>query len=130
MRDLARTRLAAAVIVVGLACLAAAGCGGDDDGGPGVEDAATDATADLSYTIPEGAGDAADAGRPLEILPARLEVEVGDVLEIVNEDERGHLVGPFFVGAQETLRQRFSSPGQYEGECTVHPSGQIVVIVT
>ena len=52
------------------------------------------------------------------------------MIEIENEDDRGHLVGPFFVGAGETLRQRFSSPGEFTGECTVHPSGQITLTVT
>jgi hypothetical protein len=55
---------------------------------------------------------------------------VGDVIEIRNDDDRGHLIGPFFVGAHETLRQEFSSPGEFIGDCTVHPSGQIVVVVT
>lgn len=85
--------------------------------------------ADYEYTIPAGAGEALDAGEPLEILPAELEVEVGEVIQIVNEDDRGHLVGPFFVGKGETLRQRFSSPGQFIGQCTVHPSGQLTLTV-
>ena len=106
--------------------LLAVGCGDDGDSF-GVEDA--DGDADLQYLIPIGAGEALDRGEPLEILPAELDVEVGDVIEIVNEDDRGHLVGPFFVGANETLRQRFASEGEYIGICTVHPSGQIVVTV-
>lgn len=84
----------------------------------------------FAYVIPAGAGDALDAGTPLEILPAELDARVGDVLEIVNEDDRGHLVGPFFVGANETLTQRFASAGEYSGVCTVHPSGEITVTVT
>lgn len=86
--------------------------------------------ADYSYVIPAGAGEALDAGEPLEILPARLEVQVGQTIEIVNEDDRGHLVGPFFVGEGETLRQRFSSPGEFIGLCTVHPSGELRLIIT
>ena len=80
--------------------------------------------------IPAGAGEALDAGTPLEILPAELEVQVGESIRIDNEDDRGHNVGPFFVGANETLTQRFSSPGDFEGACTVHPSGQFALIVT
>lgn len=129
MPDVRRVPSLALVLVVALLGLVAVGCGDDGGGGPAVEDAGAGA-ADLEYTIPEGAGEAVDRGRPLEILPARLDVEVGDVLEIVNEDSRGHLIGPFFVGARETLRQRFSSEGTYEGECTVHPSGKIVVVVS
>lgn len=85
--------------------------------------------ADYLFTIPPGAGEARDRGEPLEILPDELNVRMGEVIVIVNEDDRGHLVGPFFVGAGETLRQRFSSPGTFIGECTVHPSGQITLEV-
>ncbi|MCJ7725275.1 MAG: hypothetical protein MUP76_02635 [Acidimicrobiia bacterium] len=85
--------------------------------------------ADHSFTIPAGAGEAFDRGEPLEILPGELRVSVGEVIEIVNRDDRGHLVGPFFVGAGETLRQRFASPGEFVGICTVHPSGELVLVV-
>jgi plastocyanin len=77
-----------------------------------------------------GAGEALDGGEPLEILPGEMEVHVGEVIEIINDDDRGHLVGPFYVGARETLRQRFSSPGRFIGVCTVHPSGELVLVVT
>lgn len=93
-----------------------------DDSGSGA--------ADYEFTIPAGAGEAIDRGEPLEILPAQLEVKVGEVIVIVNRDDRGHLVGPFFVGAGETLRQKFSSPGTFIGECSVHPSGQITLEVS
>jgi plastocyanin len=109
-------------------------CGGDGDGAaaPGVESVEAAAAADAAtyeFVIPPGAGEALDAGQPLEILPGTLEVTVGDTISIVNEDDRGHNVGPFFVGAGETLTQRFSSPGEFVGVCTVHPSGQLVLIV-
>jgi plastocyanin len=55
---------------------------------------------------------------------------VGETIRIVNDDDRGHNVGPFFVGAGETLSQRFSSAGEFVGVCTVHPSGQIVLVVS
>ncbi|MEM8904557.1 MAG: hypothetical protein AAGA17_10845 [Actinomycetota bacterium] len=105
-------------------------CGDDDAESFGLDDAAADDAPDHAFTIPVGAGEAFDRGEPMEILPADLDVRVGDVLVIVNEDDRGHLVGPFFVGAGETLRQRFASPGEFIGICTVHPSGEITVTVT
>jgi len=103
---------------------AIAGCGDDRAATLEVGDAGR-APADYSYSIPAGAGDAYDRGEPLDILPGEMVVSVGQVIEIVNEDDRGHLVGPFYVGAGETLRQRFASPGTYEGICTVHPSGEL-----
>ncbi|MCP3992746.1 MAG: hypothetical protein GY724_27005 [Actinomycetia bacterium] len=104
-----------------------AGCGSDAE--LTVDDPAENSSADYRYVIPVGSGEAIDRGEPLEILPAELEVKVGEVIEIINEDDRGHLVGPFFVGANETMRQQFASPGEYQGICTVHPSGQITLTV-
>lgn len=96
---------------------------------PIVSDDDVDGAAEYEYVIPLGAGEALDAGEPLEILPAELTVTVGETIRITNEDDRGHLVGPFFVGAHETLTQRFTAPGEFIGACTVHPSGQIVLTV-
>lgn len=104
------------------------GCG--NDGAQPATEVVNDAeNATFEYVIPVGAGEALDAGTPLEILPAELEVNVGDTIRIENQDDRGHTVGPFFVGANETLTQRFSTPGEFEGVCTVHPSGQLVLLV-
>ncbi|MFW2382479.1 MAG: cupredoxin domain-containing protein [Acidimicrobiales bacterium] len=103
-------------------------CGGSDDAF-GVADAPGTGAAEFSYEIPVGAGEQLDAGTPLEILPAELLATVGQSIEIVNLDDRGHLVGPWYVGAGETLRQEFTSPGEFIGICTVHPSGEIKVIV-
>jgi hypothetical protein len=108
----------------------AGACGGDDGGsGPGIAPVAADEPATYEYVIPLGAGEALDAGEPLEILPGELVVTVGETIRVVNEDDRGHNVGPFFVGAGETLSQRFSSPGEFVGVCTVHPSGELVLVV-
>lgn len=102
---------------------------GSDTSQPGSEAVSGTEAATFEFVIPVGAGEALDAGTPLEILPAELEVDVGDTIRIENQDDRGHTVGPFFVGANETLTQRFSTPGEFEGVCTVHPSGQLVLIV-
>jgi len=123
-----RSPVGVAALLIALLGGALVGCG-DDASQPGTEAVSNSETATLEYVIPVGAGDALDAGTPLEILPAELEVDVGDTIRIENQDDRGHTVGPFFVGANETLTQRFSTPGEFEGVCTVHPSGQLVLIV-
>jgi plastocyanin len=129
-----RSPRSAARLALGLAALAlplsSACSGGDSDSGPGfsVEDGTGSAT--YEFTIPAGAGEALDAGTPLEILPGTLEASVGETIKIVNLDDRGHNVGPWFVGANETLRQEFTSAGTFEGVCTVHPSGELVLNVT
>jgi plastocyanin len=105
-----------------------AGCG-DDASKPATEAVSVAEAATFEYVIPAGAGEALDAGTPLEILPAELQANVGDTIRIENQDDRGHTVGPFFVGANQTLTQRFSTPGEFVGVCTVHPSGELVLIV-
>jgi len=124
-----RAALRAALVVVALSATAAA-CGGDDGvSAPGIAPVAADQPATYEYLIPAGAGEALDAGEPLEVLPGELVVTVGETIRVINEDDRGHNVGPFFVGAGETLSQRFSSPGEFVGVCTVHPSGELVLVV-
>jgi len=124
-----RSRWIAATVVAVVAGLLLVACGSDSSSVPAAEaiDAVDNAT--YEFVIPAGAGEALDTGTPLEILPGELDVRVGETIRIVNEDDRGHTVGPFFVGANETLTQRFSSPGEFVGVCTVHPSGQIVLVV-
>lgn len=122
-----RSRTVLAIVAAMIGLLAA--CGGDE-GELAVSEPSADQGADHQFTILEGTGEAMDRGEEVDILPAELDVRVGQVLEIVNQDDRGHLVGPFFVGAGETLRQEFTSPGTFEGICTVHPSGQFVLTVT
>ena len=121
-------RVAALALAPLCAVAIVAGCS-DGESQPGTEAVTVADAATFEYVIPSGAGEALDAGTPLEILPAELQVNVGDTIRIENQDDRGHTVGPFFVGANETLTQRFSTPGEFVGVCTVHPSGELVLIV-
>lgn len=121
-------RLVVAMLASAFASGVVAGCG-DDASQPATVAVTIADAATFEYVIPAGAGEALDAGTPLEILPAELQVNVGDTIRIENQDDRGHTVGPFFVGANETLTQRFSTPGEFVGVCTVHPSGELVLIV-
>jgi plastocyanin len=86
--------------------------------------------ADYEYLIPAGTAERIAAGETVEILPAELSVHVGEVIRIVNEDSAGHFVGIFYVGPGETVTQRFASPGDFSGLCTIHPSGQITLTVS
>lgn len=112
-----------------LLLIALSACAGGDRDGALVVDEPTAVAADYEYTIPLGTGDRFDAGETVEILPGELVVRVGEVMRIVNQDDRNHLIGPFFVGAGETLTQRFASAGEFTGICTVHPSGEFVLVV-
>ncbi|MDX2344437.1 MAG: hypothetical protein QNL12_12285 [Acidimicrobiia bacterium] len=116
------------LIVLTAGALLLTACG-SDDAGPLLKDDSSQDTPDFSYVIPAGAGELIDQGEPLDILPREIGAQVGELFELINLDDRGHLVGPFFVGAGETLRQRFSAPGTFIGACSVHPSGEIVLTV-
>jgi len=113
--------LVALVVLVVLAGGAAGGCG---NGGVAVSGA------DYRFTIPSGTGAASDRGEWTEILPTEMDVRVGETIEIVNDDGRTHIVGPFVVKLGETLRYTFSTPGELVGLCTLSPEGEMVIRVT
>lgn len=83
----------------------------------------------LRVEVPAGTADRIAAGETVELLPATLEVAVGDRLEIVNDDDVVHEVGPYTVAPNQTLRQSFTSPGTLEGACSLHSSGSIRIVV-
>lgn len=126
-----------AALVVGVVLVLGGGvvlgaCGGDDAASSfRSADAGTVEVADIDfdYVIPSGTGAEIDAGQDVDIVPAEIDATVGQVIRIVNGDDRGFNVGPFFVGAGETITQRFSAAGEFTGECAVHPSGQLVLRV-
>ena len=127
-----RRRTTVLLLVAATACVASIGVYRatvpGSPAGPGAV-AVENASADWSYSIPSGTGARLDQGERVEILPARIDARVGQVIRIVNHDGRGYLLGPFYVGAHETLLQRFTAPGTFKGACAVHPSGKIVLDV-
>ena len=86
-------------------------------------------TGQVRVEIAAGTAERIDAGEAIELLPRTLEVTVGDRLEIVNDDDVTHEVGPYTVAPGQTLRQTFTTPGTLEGACTLHPSGAIAIVV-
>lgn len=116
-----RLRFAWSVLVTALLALAAVSCGGSEDSGP--------EEPTYSFIIPAGSGDRIDAGETLDILPRELVAQLNETVIIVNEDDEAHILGPWFVGPGEVLRQRFTTEGVFEDSCSVHPSGRFTVIV-
>lgn len=114
-----RSMVAVLALFVGLV---AAGCGGG-------ESASGPEQPTFEYVIPAGSGDLIAQGQPLDILPRTLETKVGETVQVINEDSVAHVLGPWFVGPGETLRQRFVDAGVFEGSCSVHPSGAFTVVV-
>ncbi len=132
----ARQLVALAVLVVGV-CTA---CG--DDPAPVADGSTAPATsvpaessvpADgevYSFIIPAGTGERIDAGEDVEVLPARLDVRLGDQIVIDNQDEKDHIIGPFFVAADQTMEHTFVAAGSFAGACSAHSAGEILVVVT
>jgi plastocyanin len=79
--------------------------------------------------VPVGTSARIEAGEAVELMPGTLEVSVGDTLEIRNLDVAGHDVGPYHVAAGQTVRQTFTAPGTIRGLCTLHPSGEVTIVV-
>ena len=114
-------RAIVAILLVGIIGFAAAACGGSDDAGP--------EEPTYSFVIPAGSADRIEQGEVLDILPRELVAQLNETVIIVNEDDEAHVLGPWFVGAGETLRQRFTTEGVFEDNCSVHPSGKFTVVV-
>ena len=109
------------MLIAGILGLVAAGCGGSEDAGP--------EEPTYSFLIPAGSAERIAQGETLDILPRELVAQLNETVIIVNEDDEAHLLGPWFVGPGETLRQRFTTAGVFEDSCSVHPSGKFTVVV-
>ena len=58
----------------------------------------------------------------VEFVPDLINLNVSgkNTLVIRNDDFVDNSIGPFYVGAGETLRQRFDAPGVFQGTCTIN----------
>ncbi len=118
------SRRSLSILAVGVAVAAAAGIAAvlflGGDGRPPQR---------IEVVVPQGAGALGSGVDTAELLPRRLEVEVGDTLVIDNRDDRAHAVGPYTVAAGQRLEHRFAQEGVIDGECTLHPSGRVTIVV-
>ncbi len=99
------------------------------DNGIGLANADETATFEYDYQIPAGTAARIAAGASVDIVPRELTVHVGESIRIVNDDDEGHVVGVFYVGAGETLTKRFTAPGELSGSCSVHSDGEFTLLV-
>lgn len=83
----------------------------------------------IEIVVPDGTQERTDQGEQIVLFPRRLEVAVGDRLIITNEDAVTHQVGPYVVGSGQRIDQTFSAVGSIEGICTLHPSGEVTIVV-
>lgn len=101
----------------------------DTDGSAQIQVVGEDAEIDYDYVIPAGTQDAKLRGETVEIMPARLEVEVGETIRIRNDDEAGAFVGIFYVGAGEVVSMEFTTPGTLSGVCEFTSEGEFTIDV-
>jgi plastocyanin len=83
----------------------------------------------IEIVVPPGTQEQIDAGDEIVLFPRRLEVGVGDRIIITNQDATSHQVGPYVVGPGQQVVQTFSATGIIEGVCTLHPSGEVTIVV-
>jgi plastocyanin len=79
--------------------------------------------------IPAGTALEIRNGKDPGVVPTRIEGRVGDELKIINRDSVSHTVGPFLVEAGQTLSSPLNREGVFEGECSLHPSDRVALIV-
>ena len=93
--------------------------------------AACDGTDSREIVIDIPAGTAAEIrkGEDPGVVPARIEGSVGDELKVVNRDSLSHTVGPFLVESGQTLTSALEREGVFEGECSLHPSDRVALVV-
>lgn len=96
------------------------------------DDSATPAPTGVVYEVkvPMGTYEDTMRGELVDLLPAVLEVKVGDEFVVVNEDEFTHNIGPFTVRPGETLRHIWQTPDTIVGECSLLMGDAVTIIVT
>lgn len=119
----------AAVVIATISIVAVIAVVRNHSDGPAFVVATGAGRADYDYVIPAGTWQRVQAKETVEIVPRRLDVEVGESIRIRNEDDKGSNVGIFYIGLGETVRMRFTSSGELSSTCDVHPSGQFTIVV-
>lgn len=111
--------LAVSILVIGTACGGSSGTTADIPRGEVFD-----------YVVPRGTQQLLDKGAVITLMPARLEMKVGDVLRIRNDDDVDQLVGPYLIKAGKQFELQYRSPGRFEGACALSGSDTFEIIVT
>lgn len=83
----------------------------------------------VEVVVPAGTQDRLDAGETVDVMPARIELRVGDTLLMRNEDDVDQTVGPYFVTAGGELSLTYSVAGRYEGYCPLSGTDGYEIVV-
>lgn len=92
----------------------------------------TPATTGVVYevVVPMGTYESTMRGELVDLLPAVLDVKVGDEFVVVNEDVFTHNIGPFTVRPGETVRHVWKTPDTIIGECSLLMGDAVTINVT
>jgi hypothetical protein len=83
------------------------------------------------YEIPKGTWERRMAGEKLDILPQELRLVMGvrDVLVLRNLDDVPQVFGPVLIMPGQTFSMPFRQASTYQFACSLHASGQLLVVV-
>jgi plastocyanin len=84
----------------------------------------------VEIVVPAGTQARLDRGETVDVMPARLELHVGDTLRIENRDQVAQAVGPYLVHAGDVFEITYGAPGNYRGFCSLSGGDGYELIVT
>lgn len=91
----------------------------------------SDSSQQYTFVIEEGTKELLDQGQvPPNQAPTDLALQVGDTLEVINEDTAVHSYSFITVRPGETGRYTFKTPGTYIGACTIGAHTSVTITVT
>jgi plastocyanin len=83
----------------------------------------------LEYIIPKGTATQLLLGEPINIMPDRIDLSVGDRLIIRNRDVVNHTVGPYTMRPGESIDVTYRRVGRFTGICTVNANSDTVITI-
>jgi hypothetical protein len=83
----------------------------------------------VEIVVPAGTQDRLAAGETVVVMPARLDLRVGDTLLIRNEDDVVQSVGPYSVEPGGAMQLTYGAPGTYEGYCPLSEGERYQIVV-
>ncbi|MBK6671761.1 MAG: hypothetical protein IPG46_19675 [Actinobacteria bacterium] len=83
----------------------------------------------LEYIIPKGTATQLLLGEPINIMPDRIDLSVGDRLIIRNRDVVNHTVGPYTMRPGESIDVTYHRVGRFTGICTVNANSDTVITI-
>jgi mono/diheme cytochrome c family protein len=82
------------------------------------------------FVIPQGTGERAAAGQPVDdILPQWITTAVGVALVVENRDDMRHVFGPFMLDPGQQWRREFATSGEFGFDCSLYPVAGFTIAV-